>query len=443
MKEPIEELFKQSLEGHEMPYNPDAWKAMSARLDVVSPVAGPNSYLKYYLGAAGIGVAAVATYFIFAGVNPSESTSSALAKETQTEQTDAQSGTNAKDKKQTNTTTSNGDAQTSNSAVIPAPTETPTSPEKGLQTSTTKGTSNVDPKTNKVIPSKTADTPLTHQKQDGGTANDPNKTVNSPVNTDLNTVVIQKMIMPDVADLCLNEEITITNPNGKEIYILDALNNTVKVIPSKKSVVFKPTVVGNYSLGYKNDAKIQSASNFRVNRIPDADFTIDLVNKFENGIPSTHVQAIGGQGAYIWNAEKQSADGVEADMHFYKKGEQTIELTVNNGQCSSTVEKTIFIENDYNLMAVTGFTPTGPEPKTNTFIPFALTQRDVRFKFMIIDGRDGGIVYETSDASLPWDGTDIRSGRRSETPQVYVWKAVILNPGKNEPSEYRGTITMY
>ena len=64
MKEPIEELFKQSLKGHEMPYNPDAWKAMSARLDVVSPVAGPTSYLKYYIGAAVIGVAAVTTYVV-------------------------------------------------------------------------------------------------------------------------------------------------------------------------------------------------------------------------------------------------------------------------------------------------------------------------------------------------------------------------------------------
>lgn len=444
MKEPIEELFKQSLKGHEMPYNPDAWKAMSARLDVVSPVAGPTSYLNYYLGAAGIGVAAVATYFFFAGGNVPDSNSSAIAKETQTEQTNAASGANAKNEKKTTTATSNGEAQTGNTTVIPAPTETPTSPEKGLQTSSTKGNSDIDPKTNKVHSNKSGETPGTDKGQNSGLANDPtpSETGKKPKNTDLNTIANQKMTMPAIDDLCLNEEITITNPNGKEIYLLDALNNTVKVIPAKKSVVFKPTVVGNYSLGYKNDTKIQSSSNFRVNRIPDAEFTIDLVNKFENGIPSTHVEAIGGQGTYIWNAENQSAIGIEADMHFYKKGEQTIELTVNNGQCASTIEKTIFIENDYNLMAVNSFTPTSPRHENTTFIPFALTQRDVRFRFMIIDGRDGGIVYETSDASMPWDGTDIRSGRRSETPQVYVWKAVILNPGANEPSEYRGTITM-
>jgi hypothetical protein len=75
-------------------------------------------------------------------------------------------------------------------------------------------------------------------------------------------------------------------------------------------------------------------------------------------------------------------------------------------------------------------------------MPFSLTERDVKFVLTIIDGRDGGVVYETTDTSLPWDGTDIRTGRRSQSPQVYVWKAIIANPAANEPSEYLGTIIM-
>ena len=49
MKEPIEELMKKSLGGHEMSYRPEAWDAMRARLDVVSPVAAPRSYFRYYI----------------------------------------------------------------------------------------------------------------------------------------------------------------------------------------------------------------------------------------------------------------------------------------------------------------------------------------------------------------------------------------------------------
>ncbi|MDG1333221.1 MAG: hypothetical protein P8P74_12880 [Crocinitomicaceae bacterium] len=435
MKEPIEELFKQSLQGHEMPYNPEAWKAMSARLDVASPVAKPTSYLRYYLGAAGIGAVAVASYFIFAGGTPEE-TKVPVAKETTLEQTTADT---------TKPSIGNSDAQKGNTSVISNPSETPISQDEGsqgssvdqgnTQTNTNQGTStNVPNETTNQSNTTTTSTQSNGANGNSGTQNNVNH-----VPAD----VPAKMTIPAVEDLCLNEEATISNPNNKEIYIIDAVGNIMKTIPANKAVVFKPSTVGNYSLGYKNDGTIESSSNFIVNRIPDAAFTVDLANKYENGLPVTYVAAINGEGTYTWTAEKQSSNGVETDLHFYNKGDKTITLTVNNGQCEASVEKTIYVEEDYNLMAVNAFTPTSVDPRNQTFMPFALTQRaDVNFVLTIIDGRDGGVVYQTNDASLPWDGTDIRSGRRSETPQVYVWKAVISNPAANEPNEYRGTITM-
>ncbi|PHR17522.1 MAG: hypothetical protein COA38_20715 [Fluviicola sp.] len=433
MKEPIEELFKQSLKGHKMPYNAEAWKAMSARLDVVSPVAAPISYLKYYIGAAVIGVAAVTTYVLLSSGNSTEINATQIANETTIKQSTTPTN---------KSTTGKRDTQSGNSSVISNPTETPISSDKGLQnTSNSNVNGNNDP--NGLNPGVILPGPVPgNEGKVDGTHQNNTTTVSNKETTPINTDIRRKMTMPAIDDLCLNEETTITNPNSTEIYILDGLKNKIKTIPANKSVIFTPSAVGNYSLGYKNDSNLESVSNFQVNRIPDADFMIDFVNKYDNGVPSTHVEAISGQGTYVWNAKNQSVSGIEAEMHFYKKGDQTIELTVNNGQCSTTIEKTIFIENDYNLMAVTGFTPLSTILSKRTFMPFALTQRDVNFTLMIIDSRDGGVVYETSDASLPWDGTDIRSGKRSQTPQVYVWKAVIFNPAANEPSEYRGTITM-
>lgn len=441
MKEPIEELFKQSLQGHDMPYNPEAWKAMSARLDVVSPVAQPTSYLRYYLGAAGIGAVAVASYFIFAGGSTPEETKNPVAQETTLEQTTT--GT-------TKPFAGNGEAQTGDATVISNPDETPISQDKGLQGSNVvNSNSNVTTNNGTSVNNENASSHATTNTTTGthsNTSNNSNSNGESGTSNNANTETTNlssKITMPVIADLCLNEETTITNPNDRAIYILDALNNTIQTIPANKAVVFKPTTVGSYSLGYSNDGTIESSSNFIVNRIPDAGFTVDLVNKYENGLPSTRVEAISGQGTYMWSAEKQTASDVQADLRFYSKGDHTITLTVDNGQCQTTVDKTIYIEQEYNLMAVTGFTPSSIDPKNNTFMPFALTERsDVNFVLTIIDGRDGGTVYQTSDATLPWDGTDIRSGRRSETPQVYVWKAVILNPATNEPTEYRGTITM-
>jgi hypothetical protein len=447
MKEPIEELFKQSLQGHEMPYNPEAWKAMNARLDAVSPVTQPTSYLRYYLGAAGIGAVAIVSYFIFAGGSRPEETNQAITQETTLKQTTT--GT-------TKPSAGNSESQTGSTSVISNPNETPTSSDKSSQSSQSSQSSSyqndrTNTHTNGTVSSGNVNssTPSPTQgplsggegKLDGPLPNNAAQTPTNPTGT--NTNFRSKMNMPVVTDICLNQETTITNPNNKEIYILDALNNTIQTIPANKAVAFKPTTVGSYSLGYRNNETIETSSNFVVNRIPDAEFTIDLAHKYENGLPVTHVSGISGQGTYTWTAENQNPSGVETDLHFYNKGEQTISLTVNNGQCISSVEKTFYIEEDYNLMAVNAFTPTSADPRNQTFMPFALTQRaDVNFVLTIIDARDGGIVYQTSDASLPWDGTDIRSGRRSETPQVYVWKAVILNPEANEQRDYRGTITM-
>lgn len=436
MKEPIEELFKQSLKGHEMPYNADAWKAMSAKLDAVQPVATPKSNLKYYLGAAGIGAAAIATYFFFTSGEAPVPSNQPIASKTTKKEAPVEKTSNSEKK-------STGNQE--NTPSSPA-TNAANEVENNSSTNRTVVQSNSEINTNNGTQSNATGTtphviiggapePVTNDP------NNPNSNGQRPIEEHTQTVA-QKITLPVVADICLNESVTIENKNEADIYLLDAVGNVIKTIPAKKAAIFQPKVVGTYALAFQKDGAMKSGSNFQVNRIPDADFTVDLINKFEQGLPSTHVAGISGQGTYIWKADGQIATGVETDLHFYEKGEQTIELTVNNGQCAATVEKTVYIENDYNLMAVNSFTPTSTNPRNTTFIPFALTQRDVKFEMTIIDSRDGAVVYKTTDASLPWDGTDIRLGRRSETPQVYVWKVVILNPAPNEPGEYAGTVTM-
>ncbi len=434
MREPIEELFKKSLRGHEMPYNPDAWNAMNARLDAVSPVLAPRSYLKYYFGAAAIGAVALLTYFFVTAGNGTVENSTPLAKETTKESDVNQANTSSK---------TLSTAQSSNSAEITKQSETVSAKEEVENSNHTATNSNHNtngaPHTNKANenpPVNTDPTSVISVVNPNDHKTDPlyNETINTPFRS--------KLTMPSIEDMCLNEERTLTNTSGREIYILDALNTIVKIIPANKTVIFKPAKVGNYGIAFKNDSKMETTSNFQVNRIPDAEFAMDMVKKFENGLPTTHVEAISGQGSYIWKTDKQLANGLEADLHFYKKGEHTIALTVDNGQCASTLEKSIYIENDYNLLAMTAFTPSSSDARNNTFMPFALTQRDVRFRLTIIDSRDGGIVYETTDATLPWDGTDIRTGRLGAAPQVFVWKAIIFSPAQNEPNEYLGTILM-
>ena len=433
MKEPIEELFKQSLEGHQMPYNPDAWAAMNARLDTIRPVVAPRSYLPYYIAAAGIGVVAITSYFVFTAGTPEMNASTATTikqKENTTTQTNKPTTGNQAEPKGNASVISNHSI--TNSTTDKRSQNTGTT--RSFSTSWTGNGSEIG--ASGIVTNPSVNKNPIFENGSNGSNNSANGTSLNP--SDIASV--QKMIIPTISSLCLNEEVKINNTNGRAIYVFDALNRIVAEIPAKKSLMFTPSKVGTYGIGYTNGFEQVVENHFTVNRVPDADFSIDLFNKYEDGMPSTHVEAISGQGTYTWKAGRQTANGVETDLHFYKKGNQTIELTVSNGECSSSVEKTIQIEEDYNLLAVNAFTPTSSSPENQTFMPYALTQRDVNFRMVILDGIDGGMVYETTDASLPWDGTDMRSGTRSSDAKAYVWKVVIYNPESNEPNEYRGTV---
>jgi hypothetical protein len=99
------------------------------------------------------------------------------------------------------------------------------------------------------------------------------------------------------------------------------------------------------------------------------------------------------------------------------------------------------IDEDYNLLAVNAFNPNSFEPRNQTFIPFALTQRDVKFTLLILDPKDGGVMYQTEDASQPWNGIDKRTGQLAPSNQAYIWKVRIANPLPGESTEYKGTMT--
>ncbi|MEY3412442.1 MAG: hypothetical protein RIQ70_1130, partial [Bacteroidota bacterium] len=55
--------------------------------------------------------------------------------------------------------------------------------------------------------------------------------------------------------------------------------------------------------------------------------------------------------------------------------------------------------------------------------------------------KDGGIMYQTEDASQPWNGIDKRTGQLAPSSQAYIWKVRLSNPLPGEPTEYKGTIT--
>lgn len=104
--------------------------------------------------------------------------------------------------------------------------------------------------------------------------------------------------------------------------------------------------------------------------------------------------------------------------------------------CYSKHEGSVELKEDYNLYVENSFTPNG-DGLNDYFMPVALTQRSVNFKLHIMD-RFGKVIYQTSDSSVPWDGSF--SGQASESG-VYIWSVSLINE-QGEPEHYKGHITL-
>jgi hypothetical protein len=65
MKNNFDKSFKESLEGHEFPYDPKAWDALSKALDQKVPSGNQGSGMKWFIGGAAIvGAIIVSTLYI-------------------------------------------------------------------------------------------------------------------------------------------------------------------------------------------------------------------------------------------------------------------------------------------------------------------------------------------------------------------------------------------
>ncbi|MFT3883890.1 MAG: PKD domain-containing protein [Flavobacteriales bacterium] len=153
---------------------------------------------------------------------------------------------------------------------------------------------------------------------------------------------------------------------------------------------------------------------------PQAAFNI-LKQEYDGHIPSVHFEnrAMGGK-TYAWSFGDGATSSIAHPDHIYKKkGVYQVELTVTNEiGCVDKTLREVLIEKDYNLDAPTAFSPNG-DNIDETFIPEALRQLGVKFHLAVYD-TNGGLLYETNDATKPWTG---RLNNRGDVLPAgeYVW----------------------
>ncbi|MCH2236083.1 MAG: gliding motility-associated C-terminal domain-containing protein [Crocinitomicaceae bacterium] len=173
-----------------------------------------------------------------------------------------------------------------------------------------------------------------------------------------------------------------------------------------------------------NETLGESSDFVQVMDLPNVDFTWQ---ETDNVIPTVKFINLSEESEeFTWNIKGiASSDNNEFEYTFKEKGIYDVSITAKNDNgCENTLSKQITIEEDYNLLAPTAFTPNG-DFMNDFFIPEALKIMDQEFVMTIYD-EDGQLVYETRNVGEPWDGNYTKDNVPAPDGG-YVWIVKVLN----------------
>lgn len=412
MKTKFENNFKKSLEDYEMPYDEKAWESLNSRLNEVMPVKN-TSWRKWTYAAISTIVVLGAGYLYY------------TTNEVKTVKTNS-----------TNETT-----QFNSETEIK---------EQFKQESNHSASKQLESEENTFNHSKVNEENISLNKKehtaDLNSNHSSSKTIYvvKPFNEEQAPKLKKTPFIPNIVDVCLGEKIKIENSNDNDLIIINPANKHTNIEAFKLST-FNPSVEGEYQIGYYLDDKFVTGDKFNVRATGTSDFTVENDKIYnENELPTVFLKAISNGVEYEWLIDKQvyKTTNKEFEAHFYKKGNYTISLTtINQNGCKAHETKNIKVAEDYNLLAVSGFDPYSSNYKTNTFIPYALTKRDVKFTMTVFDvsGRE---VYRTNNSHEPWSGVDPMTNEIVKSGSIYIWKVIIENPEEGEKNQYSGNITV-
>ncbi|HIP31855.1 MAG TPA: hypothetical protein EYG86_03745, partial [Crocinitomicaceae bacterium] len=354
MKNNLENSIKESLEQFEAPYNPNAWTAMSSKLDKVMPASSTGGSFKWIAAASVIAVATISSYIIF-------KKDAAPIKTEQISENTARDNTTKTEK----VTTPQKTSQVTSNEALTNETSREISNEENISADLNKSN---------------AETIDIQDFMEETTPNQIKIVETNPSHKNTTETNETKFQIPLISEVCVGEKIHIDNTNNVDLN-LSGIGKDM-IIPSNTGVDVILYKSGKYQLS--SEASTET-STFYVKALPKVDFSIDQDNKFKDGLPTTTLSSISGSNL-TWIINTNEYKGQKVNAHFFKKGMQTIELySKGSNGCSNSIQKEFYNENQYNLMSVNSFRPNNNDPRLNTFMPYALTQRDVNFNLIIMD----------------------------------------------------------
>jgi len=248
----------------------------------------------------------------------------------------------------------------------------------------------------------------------------------------------------DKMNICAGETVKLSPsiPKLKAVYQWVVDGNTLASGPYVEETFDRP---GSYTVSLN---LLDKKSNKIVNKSEDITIKVDalpqneIAYEFDNTLTPTvnFTQKNTFYKSISWDLKGLHQTDMESfSFSFRNKGSYIVacQLTGENG-CQSESTSVVNIENNYNLLAPSAFTPNG-DNLNETFIPKALLITSSPFIMTIYD-KSGKLVFETNDASQPWDGLYTRD----LTPAPggsYVW-IVQLTTDQNTVETYQGQVTI-
>jgi len=410
MDDKINEIFKSALDGHEMPYDANAWKAFERKLEVKKIPKNSNLW-KWLTGTAAL-VAIIGSSLYFNSFKQAKS-----------------------EEKNTPESLSNN----KRTEII--------APE-------VKATQVKEQQANKEIKNKSLLSLLQEELPVIAAVisnlNEEGPLKSNPVNNELevnaiesnNDLADQQVFYPEIEINCVNEEQWMENKNSFNLLLQTPTGEEIVLVANQKTLI-TAKAKGTYKVGWYIDPQNFNVYKSKfINDVPTLDVLTEELN-YDNGLPTLPVKFRTNEEEVVTQYDNRSitSNSNEQNIYLFEKGDIQIRFTTSNTHsCKTTVVKEISVNENYNLLAVNAFDPYSSDNRKNSFMPFALTKRTSPFVLVIIDPADGGVVFQSNDASNSWDGYDKRSGKMVTQNKAFIWKVSLQIPEKKEKSDYKGTI---
>jgi PKD repeat protein len=418
----LEKIFKESLSNHEVPYDANAWTALSSKMAIK-----PKPFYKkgwFYGAVAGAAVIIVGTTYFTSNneVDSNEITA----------------------KKEIKNNTKNGITSNELKEVIALNQESDNVAVK--QEAITEKTIDNNIHTNEVITGDLIMIPL-EVKNDETHVSEITTNELAVVENEPTLIALNASFELRKKTVCLGSSIFIHLPEQissiEEVLTIDG--KSFPIHQDERVVEYKTEKSGsidvNYMVSRKNRKEsISQVKQVTVHNMDQADFHYTTTT--EKGMPLTEFSTTSKNA--VWKIDDKVVSKSSTFKYlFMNKGTYQVSLEVQNENgCESTTNEMVHVESNYKLFAETGLILGSSDQRLNSFMPFALEEMDQpEFMLSVMDARTGELLFTSNDVSYKWDGTNRTTGNKLEAGSIVFW-TVVIKGNKYITGPIKGDVTI-